>query len=243
MSSVAEAEIIAVYMIAQDLVPLRLCLEELGHKQPASPIKTDNSTAVGIGNNTTKQKRSKSMDMRIHWMRDRIKQNQFVLHWRPGHENLADYPTKHHSGRHHKKVRPIYLYEGKMSPVTVQGCIEIMGEAHEKPHRLTRTSSAHSARPTSKAHEVRKRVSWWDQPKTYMADTTTSKSHMAGPKTKSYMVGSHTIKSSMAEPTTYMTSSASTIGIQRQGSKPSNYTVMSSRNGIEEILKRLSFLV
>ena len=221
MSSVAEAEIIAVYMLAQDLVPLRLCLEELGHTQPPTPIKTDNSTAVGIGNNTTKQKRSKSMDMRIHWMRDRIKQKQFVLYWKPGQENLADYPTKHHSGRHHKKVRPIYLYEGVKSPDTVQGCIKLMSEAHGKPPRHTRTSNACNARLTCEAHEVHKRVTWWDQPKSYMVGTKS--------KTKSYMGGP--------------TKTKSTMKIQQQGSKPSNYTVMSSRNGIREILNRLSFLV
>ena len=235
MSSVAEAEIIAVYMLAQDMIPLRLCLEELGHKQPPTPIKTDNSTAVGIGNNTTKQKRSKSMDMRIHWMRDRIKQKQFDLYWKPGLENLADYPTKHHSGRHHKKVRPIYLYEGEKSPVTVQGCIELMSEAHGKPPRPTRTSNAYSTQLTceahkvrKRAHEVHKRVTWWDQPKSYMVGTKT--------KTKTYMAGPTKTKSSM-------TSKASTMEIQQQGSKPSNYTVMSSRNGIREILNRLSFLV
>ena len=173
------------------------------------------------------------MDMRIHWMRDRIKQKQFILYWKPGQENLADYPTKHHSGRHHKKVRPIYLYEGKMSPVTVQGCIKIMSDAHEKPLRPTRTSSAYSARPTCKTHEVRKRVTWWDQPKLYMV----------GPKTKSYMTDTTTTKSSMAEPTTYMTSRTYAKEIQQQGSNPCNYTVMSSRNGIREILDRLSFLV
>ena len=230
MSSVAEAEIIAVYMLAQDLIPLRLCLEELGHKQPPTPIKTDNSTAVGIGNNTTKQKRSKSMDMRIHWMRDRIKQKQFVLHWKPGQENLADYPTKHHSGRHHKKVRPIYLYEGIKSPVTVQGCIELMSEAHGRPPHPTRTSST---RLTCVAREVRKRVTWWDQPKSYMDRT----------KIEPYMFQPTKTKSSMVKPGTYMKRNTSAKEIQQQGPKHSNYTVKSSRNGIREILNRLSFLV
>ena len=105
------------------------------------------------------------MDMRIHWMRDRIKQEQFHLYWKPGQQNLADYPTKHHSGKHHKKVRPIYLYEDRLSPVTVQGCIEIMGEAYAKPSR-TRTSDESNARATRAA---RKHVTWWDKPKSFMA--------------------------------------------------------------------------
>ena len=191
------------------------------------------------------------MDMRIHWMRDRIKQKQFVLYWKPGQENLADYPTKHHTGRHHKKVRPIYLYEGELSPVTVQGCIELMSEAHGKPPHPTRTSSAYSTRLTFDAHKVRKRVSWWDQPNLYMTGTKAkpyingpkTKSYMDGPKTKSYMDRPTKTKSSMVNLNTYTTTGASTMKVQQQSSKPSNYIAMSSRNGIWENLHRLPFLV
>ena len=63
MASAAEAELGALYTNAQEALPMRQCLEELGHKQPATPLKTDNSTAQGIINNTMKQKRSKAMDM------------------------------------------------------------------------------------------------------------------------------------------------------------------------------------
>jgi hypothetical protein len=40
----------------------------LGHQQPATPLRTDNSTAFGILNETIKQKRSKAMDMGYHWI-------------------------------------------------------------------------------------------------------------------------------------------------------------------------------
>ena len=126
MASAAEAEVGALFMNAQEAVPMRLSLEELGHKQPATPLKIDNSTATGIINNTIKQKRSKAIDMRFYWLRDRVKQGQFQVYWEPGLHNLADYTTKHHSGSHHKLVRPIYLYNAKHSPRTVQGCVEIL---------------------------------------------------------------------------------------------------------------------
>ena len=70
MRSAAEAEMSALFMNAQELMPLRQCSEELGHKQPPTTVKTDNSTAMGIANETIKQKRSKSMDMRTHWVKD-----------------------------------------------------------------------------------------------------------------------------------------------------------------------------
>ena len=63
MASAAEAEVRALYTNAQEALPMRQCLEELGHPQPATPLKTDNSTAKGIINNTIKQKRSKAIDM------------------------------------------------------------------------------------------------------------------------------------------------------------------------------------
>ena len=49
-------------------------LEELGHPQPATPMRTDNSTAHGMMNKTEEQKQSKSMDMRFYWLQDRVKQ-------------------------------------------------------------------------------------------------------------------------------------------------------------------------
>ena len=52
MGSAAEAECGGLYM----KVPFITTLEELGHKQDAVPIKTDNSTAEGIMNNKIKQK-------------------------------------------------------------------------------------------------------------------------------------------------------------------------------------------
>jgi hypothetical protein len=42
------------------------------------------------------------MDMRYHWLADRVRQKQSDVYWRPGRENLGDYHTKHHSAQHHK---------------------------------------------------------------------------------------------------------------------------------------------
>ena len=66
MASATEAERGALYMNAQEAVALRNCLEAMGHKQPATPLKTDNNTANGSINNTMKQKRSKAIDVRFY---------------------------------------------------------------------------------------------------------------------------------------------------------------------------------
>ena len=49
------------------------------------------------------------MDMRFHWIQDRVKQGQFRVHWKRGTVNYADYHTKHHPPSHHIKMRPTHL--------------------------------------------------------------------------------------------------------------------------------------
>jgi hypothetical protein len=66
VASAAESEVGACFHNAQSGAPLRVTLTKLGHKQPRTPLRTDNSTAFGILNETIKQKRSKAMDMRYH---------------------------------------------------------------------------------------------------------------------------------------------------------------------------------
>ena len=57
--------------------------------------------AVGIANDTVKLRRSKAIDMRYHWIRDRVRQGVFRVIWSEGKDNIADYftklqPTKRH---------------------------------------------------------------------------------------------------------------------------------------------------
>jgi hypothetical protein len=96
---------------AKDGVALRTTLFEMGHPQAATPIQTDNACAAGIVNDTVKQRRSKAMDMRFYWVKDRVNQGQFLVHWRKGADNLADYFTKHHSPAHHRLMRSRYLID------------------------------------------------------------------------------------------------------------------------------------
>jgi hypothetical protein len=105
VASAAESEVGACFHNAQSGAPLRVTLTELGHKQPPTPLRTDNSTVFGILNETIKQKRSKAMDMRYHCLTYRVRQKQFDVYWRPGRENLGDYHTKHHSAHYHKYMR------------------------------------------------------------------------------------------------------------------------------------------
>ena len=109
MSSTAEAELGALFINAREAVHIRRILTEMGHSQPKTPIQTDNSTAEGVINNTIQPKRTKSMDMRFEWLKDRESKNQFRYYWRAGMTNLADYFTKHHPPAHHRNMRGEFL--------------------------------------------------------------------------------------------------------------------------------------
>ena len=109
MTSATEAELAALYIMAREAVYIRIILEEMGHKQPPTPLQTDNSAACGVVNGKVQPKRTKAMDMRFHWLRNRECQEQFRIYWAPGKMNYADYWTKHHTAKHHAKTRKEYL--------------------------------------------------------------------------------------------------------------------------------------
>ena len=88
---------------------MRIILEEMGHKQPATPIQMDNAIAEAVINTKITPKRSKAMDMCFHWLKDRECQQQFKFYRRPGKLNHADYWTKLHSATHHVNVRNEFL--------------------------------------------------------------------------------------------------------------------------------------
>ena len=109
VSSSAEAETNAVFQNAKLTVSIRHLLQELGHPQPITTIKTDNSTAAGFVNRNMQLKKSKSWDMNLHWLRDRENTKYFNVHWEKGIYNTSDYFTKHHPISHHRNERPKYV--------------------------------------------------------------------------------------------------------------------------------------
>jgi hypothetical protein len=136
MSSAVEAEIGAVFINAKEGAVLRTTLKELGHPQPPTPMETYNTTATGYSNGTIKQKRTKAMDMRFYWIKDRVKQGKFDVYWGPGYQNFANYFTKHHSPAHHKRMREINIHTNEQ-PINrkgirdsaLRGCVNTSGKA------------------------------------------------------------------------------------------------------------------
>jgi hypothetical protein len=155
VASAAESEVGACFHNAQSGAPLRVTLSELGHTQPPTPLRTDNSTAFGILKETFKQKRPKAMDMRYHWLTDRVRQKQFDVYWRPGRENLGDYHTKHHSAQHHKDMHHLILHQANSLQV-LRGCVKLLPlpqpqlRAHERADKSKRTE-IHSTKECARA--------------------------------------------------------------------------------------------
>ena len=107
--SAAEAEVGALFNNAKEATRIRLTLQDMGHPQYATPIQVDNKCAEGIVNDTMKQKHTKAMDMRLYWIKDRVRLLQFLIYWRKGFDNLGDYVTKPHPTSRHCRVRTIYV--------------------------------------------------------------------------------------------------------------------------------------
>jgi hypothetical protein len=150
VASAAE-EVEACFQNAQSRAPLRVTLTEVGQTQLATPLRTDNSTAFGILNETIKQKRSTEMDMIYHWLTDRVLQKQFDVYWRPGRENLGDYHTKHHSAQHHKDMRGLILHQAT-SLQFLRGCVKLL--PLPQPHARTRTY-VQTYQSTQRARQLR----------------------------------------------------------------------------------------
>jgi hypothetical protein len=112
MASAAEAEYGAAFLNACDACPLRVTLAELGYPQGATPLQVDNTCAVGLANDDIKARRTKSIDMKFHWLRYRAADGQYYVFWAPGVDNHADFFTKLHPHAHHRRARRYYVRDG-----------------------------------------------------------------------------------------------------------------------------------
>jgi hypothetical protein len=106
----SETEYASLYLNAQQAYFERTILSALGYPQPPNHLYADNSAAVGIANDTVKLKRSKAIDMRYHWLRDRVRQGIFKVFWDAGHNNIADYFTKLQPASRQKVFEAIFTH-------------------------------------------------------------------------------------------------------------------------------------
>ncbi len=125
----AEAEYSASLGGGEVLVELTLTLTNLGHPQNSPPfLFVDNECAIGLATSSIRPKKSKSIDMRLDWIRERAGQNFFCLVFLPGLINPADFFTK---------ILPVYRH------------ISALPFLHGTPHHSSPTQFCpHTTPPT-----------------------------------------------------------------------------------------------
>jgi len=94
VASACESEYASLFKVAQAAESLRTTLNEMGHEQEETKLLCDNTCAIGIAKSTAKIRRSKAINMRFHWIKDRVKDGHFDKVWLSGGENIADFFTK-----------------------------------------------------------------------------------------------------------------------------------------------------
>ena len=81
-----------------------------------------------MANDIVKLIKSKTVDMRFHWIRDRISQGQFRVVWRKGANNLADFFTK---------ALPVHTHQSLMK-LLVRTPVDVNNRMHSR--RMQRTN-------------------------------------------------------------------------------------------------------
>ena len=93
---------------------MRSYLIKLDHTQLATRLKTYNSTTEVFVNSGMKPKRSKTLDMKWHWLRDKEFFDQLRVYWDRGTKNDAGYFMKHEPPIHHHQMRPCYIHTSNL---------------------------------------------------------------------------------------------------------------------------------
>ena len=79
------------------------------------------------------------MDMRFHWIADRVRQGHFTVTWKSGSTNIADYFTKIHMAKHHRIMRNTFVYD---PPQLARNTAQM--RRHKKaPRNLTECIASH----------------------------------------------------------------------------------------------------
>jgi hypothetical protein len=93
--SSAEAEYMAVCAAVQEAIYLRRLLEDLGYRQQdPTVIYEDNQGCIALSENPILHKRTKHIDIRYHFTREKVETGEVKLVYVPTEDQLADLLTK-----------------------------------------------------------------------------------------------------------------------------------------------------
>jgi hypothetical protein len=108
VNAASEAEFAGQYEGGCHGTPLRSYCYDMGYPQPPTPIINDNAAAIGFANESLKQKRSRSNNMKWNWIQDQVRLNNFTVFQEAGPINKADAMTKILPPAVHTSRRPWY---------------------------------------------------------------------------------------------------------------------------------------
>ena len=103
VASIAEGEYNAQFIATQGVLSHRTVVEALGYPQPPIKLYGDNSTAIGIANDSVKVKRSKAFDKTFHYTRDKVRTKDIDSLKIPTEDNCSDFYTKNLSPPEHRR--------------------------------------------------------------------------------------------------------------------------------------------
>jgi hypothetical protein len=93
--SSTEAEYMAACSAAQEAIWIRLLLKEMGFEQKEPTIlNEDNQGCIRLSANDNSHQRTKHIDIKHHFVRERVKSGEIKLEYVNTKENLADMQTK-----------------------------------------------------------------------------------------------------------------------------------------------------
>ena len=131
MSSADEAEICVTSNNEKTAIGMWPALILLDLRQPATLLKTDNSTTEVFVNLKMKLKRSKIWDMKWHWFRDKEVLEKLRIYWDKGMNNDADYFIKHHPPIQNCQILPRYIHTSSLVrkiPQTTRLCKGVLNQ-------------------------------------------------------------------------------------------------------------------
>lgn len=90
----AEAEYIAAFQTAQQILYIRRLAERMVFPQETTILEVDNKAAHGLANKINQGKKLRHIATRYHWLQDQIRLRNINVIWKSGKTNFADYATK-----------------------------------------------------------------------------------------------------------------------------------------------------
>ena len=104
----------------------------MGHAQPPTPAVKKSATGDVFVNNNICQQFSRAIDIRFYWVRDRVRQGQFLVYCMAGEHNMPYYLNKHHPTRQYQEKKSTHLFTTMetnynafyISPTDLRGCVK-----------------------------------------------------------------------------------------------------------------------